>query len=60
MDFSYADLDMLYCLVRSEALELRDKYGWLDEPEQGSYNAKIFDLDARLSVSFHKRNQTIR
>lgn len=59
MRLSHSDLNLLYGLVRSEALELRKKYGWLHEPEHGSYNEKIFDLDTRLSANFHKRNQTI-
>lgn len=60
MHLSHSDFDLLYFIVRGEALKLRKKYGWLHEPEQGSLNAKIFELDARLSASFHKRNQTVR
>ena len=59
MDFTHSDLDLLYCVIRHEAIELR-KGDWQYEPESGSYEDKIFQLDKKLSASFHKRNQTIR
>jgi hypothetical protein len=59
MDFTHSELDLLYCVIRHEAIELR-KGDWQYEPEQGSYEDKIFELDKKLSASFHKRNHTIR
>lgn len=59
MDFTHSDLDLLYGVIRHEAIRLR-KGNWRYEPESGSYADKIFRLDKKLSASFHKRNQTIR
>lgn len=59
MEFSHAELDLIYCIIRHEALALR-KGDWRYVPEEGSYDDRVLALDMKLTASFHKRNQTIR
>jgi hypothetical protein len=59
MELSKEELDLLYVIIRHEALALRrGDYRYIPEP--GTYEDRVFALDFKLANSFRKRNQTIR
>ena len=49
MDFSGAELDILYALIRQEANKLDKKYGFKVEPEKNSYWDVVQKLERKLS-----------
>ena len=49
MDFTGAELDILYALTRQESNQLDKKYGFKTEPQKGSYWELVQKLERKLS-----------
>lgn len=49
MEFTGAELDILYALIRQESNQLDDFYGSKTTPEKGSYMDQVRKLDRKLS-----------
>jgi len=49
MEFTGAELDILYALIRQESNQLDKKYGFKTDPEKGSYWDLVQKLDRKLS-----------
>jgi hypothetical protein len=49
MDFTGAELDILYALIRQESNQLDKKYGFKTEPQKGSYWELVQKLERKLS-----------
>ncbi|NBX10376.1 MAG: hypothetical protein EBR05_11410 [Marivivens sp.] len=49
MEFTGAELDILYALTRQESDQLDKKYGFKTHPQKGSYWDLVQKLDRKLS-----------
>ena len=48
MEFTGAELDIIYALIRQESNQLDKKYGFKTEPKKGSYWDLVQKLDRKL------------
>jgi hypothetical protein len=51
MQFTNAELDILYALTRQESRRLSEKFGWGTEPTEGSQMDLVYKLDQKLSAN---------
>ena len=51
MQFTNAELDILYALTRQESRRLSEKFGWGAEPTEGSQMDLVYKLDQKLSAN---------
>jgi hypothetical protein len=55
MQFTNAELDILYALTRQESRRLSEKFGWGAEPTEGSQMDLVYKLDQKLSANKTQR-----
>jgi len=56
MQFTSAELDILYALTRQESRRLSEKFGWGAEPTEGSQMDLVYKLDQKLSANKVQRH----
>lgn len=56
MEFTGAELDILYALTRQESRRLSEKFGWGAEPTEGSQMDLVYKLDQKLSANKVQRH----
>jgi len=56
MQFTSAELDILYTLTRQESRRLSEKFGWGAEPTEGSQMDLVYKLDQKLSANKVQRH----
>ena len=55
MQFTNAELDILYALTRQESRRLSEKFGWGAKPTEGSQMDLVYKLDQKLSANKTQR-----
>ena len=51
MQFTNAELNILYMLTRQESNRLSKKFGWGAKPTEGSLMDQVYKLDRKLSAN---------